>query len=193
MTNANKYEAKSTTLQGVTSKYEESLASASKTNPKKFWKYVSTQKPERHSVMELSVNGNTISSPRDIAEALNQQFKSVFTPPEDAPLPQVPEYDIQKPMQIITVNTLNVESQLKSMNPNKSVGPDGVHPQTLKEAHAELALLLAKLFQKSLDTKQVPQDWQNANITPVHKGGSRICATHYQPISITSTVSKILE
>ena len=26
------------------------------------------------------------------------------------------------------------------------------------------------MFQKSLDTKQIPQDWQNANVIPVHKG-----------------------
>ena len=193
MTNSNKYETKSATLQEKLLASMRSLASASKTNLKKFWKYASTQKPRRHSVTKLSVNGNTISNPGNIAEALNQQFKSVFTPPDNDLLPQIPEYDIQKPMQIITVGTLDVESQLKRLNPNKSVGPDGVHPRTLKEAHAELALPLAKLFQKSLDTKQVPQDWRNANITPVHKGGSRNCAANYQPISITSTVSKILE
>ena len=55
------------------------------------------------------------------------------------------------------------------------------------------SLPFPKLFQKSLYTKQVLQDWRNMNIMPVHKGGSRNNKINYQPISITSRVSKILE
>ena len=82
---------------------------------------------------------------------------------------------------------------LKLLNPNKSVGPDEVHPRALKEAHVEIALPLTNMFQKSLDTKQIPQDWRNANVTPVHKGGSRNSVSNYRPISLTSVAGKILE
>ena len=63
----------------------------------------------------------------------------------------------------------------------------------MKEAHAEIALPLTNMLQKSLDTKQIPQDWRDANITPVHKGGSCNNVSNYQPISLTSIAGKILE
>jgi len=66
---------------------------------------------------------------------------------------------------------VDIELRLKRLNPKKYVGPDGIHPCNLKEAHLEPANPLTKLFQKSLDTKVVLQDWLNANITPVHKDG----------------------
>jgi len=58
------------------------------------------------------------------------------------------DYNIKKPMQIITIKALDVEMWLKKLNPSKSVDPDGVHPWTLKEAHLELAPLLT--YSKSL-------------------------------------------
>jgi hypothetical protein len=67
------------------SKHEESSASASKTNPKKFWKYASIQKSSRYLVTELSVNWITIADHGDISEDLKKQFKSVSTLPKDTP------------------------------------------------------------------------------------------------------------
>ena len=58
----------------------------------------------------------------------------------------------------ITISKDDVKARLKNLNQNKSVGPDGIHLWTLKEAHAELALPLAALFKKSLDTETVSQD-----------------------------------
>ena len=69
------------------------------------------------------MNGNTVSTPKDIAAELSSQFKSVFTPPDDAPLPEAPEYSIEEPMQKITVVASDVESRLKLLNPNKSSWP----------------------------------------------------------------------
>ena len=159
----------------------------------RFWKYASAWKPGRHSVMELLVNGNTVSTPKDIAAELSSQFESVFMPPDNALLPEAPRYPIEEPMQKITVVASDVESCLKLLNPNRSVGPDEVHPRELKEANAEIVLPLKNMFQKSLDNKQIPQDFWNANITPVHKGGSCNSVSNYKSISLTSVAGKILE
>ena len=132
----------------------------------------------RHSVTELSVNKNVTIHPEDMPEALNKQFKSVFVPPDKNPLPEMLKYNIEKHIHIMTIKPLDIEQQLKKLNPNKSVGPDGAHPWILKEAHLELAPPSANLFQKSLHTIEIPQDWQNANSTPIHKGGSRNNVTH---------------
>ena len=53
----------------------------------------------------------------------------------------------------------DIEARPKNVNQNKFVGPNRIQPWTLKEVHVELAMPPAALFQKSLDTKTVPQDW----------------------------------
>ena len=173
--------------------HEEAVAAASKLNPKRFWNYASARKPGRHSVTRLKDNDRIIDDPIEIANAVNRQFTSVFTPPDNAPLPDPPTYTIITPMPPITVNRVDVEARLKKLNPNKSVGPDGVHPRLLKELHVELSGPLTHLFQKSLDEKCISQDWRMAHITPIHKGGSKEDASNYRPISVTSAVGKLLE
>ena len=174
-------------------KYEEAIAATSKTNPKKFWNYASAHKPGRHTVSELVCNGAQSNDPQEIADALNHQFTSVFTPADKAPLPTPPCYEITTQMSPIRVDQAELESRLKKLNPNKSVGPDGIHPRLLKEAHSQLAMPLSRLFQKSIDTKVIPMDWKVAHISPIHKGGDKSKACSYRPISITSAVGKILE
>ncbi|XP_065581099.1 uncharacterized protein LOC136040722 [Artemia franciscana] len=49
------------------------------------------------------------------------------------------------------------------------------------------------MFQKSLDTKQIPQDWQKANAKPVHKRDSRNSVSNYRHVSLTSVAGNILE
>ena len=39
----------------------------------------------------------------------------------------------------------------------------------------------------------MPQDWRDANITPLFKKGLRTLASNYRPISLTRQVMKILE
>ena len=41
--------------------------------------------------------------------------------------------------------------------------------------------------------ESVPDDWKEANVVPVYKGGSRNVATNYRPISLTSQLCKVFE
>ena len=50
---------------------------------------------------------------------------------------------------------------------------------------------LSKLFRKSLDTKQVPEDWKNANVTPLFKKGLRGLSENYRPVGLTCICSKV--
>ena len=63
----------------------------------------------------------------------------------------------------------------------------------LKEAAPFIAKSLAKLFAKSLTTGCLPKDWRVANITPIHKKGSRHQPGNYRPVSLTSLLVKIME
>lgn len=49
------------------------------------------------------------------------------------------------------------------------------------------------MFNQSLYTGELTADWKNANVTPIHKKGSKSQASNYRPISLTSQVVKVLE
>ena len=53
--------------------------------------------------------------------------------------------------------------------------------------------IISKIFNLSYETGVVPLSWKLANITPLYKKGSRLDPANYRPISITSTLCKLME
>ena len=77
---------------------------------------------------DLICNGIQSNDPKKIADALNHQFTSVFTPADTAPLPAQPHYVINTQVSPIILDKAELEFWPKKLNPNKSVGPYGIHP-----------------------------------------------------------------
>ena len=57
----------------------------------------------------------------------------------------------------------------------------------------ELANPLSKLFNLSLQTGKVPNIWKEANVTPIHKKDEKCLVNNYRPVSLLSTIGKIME
>ena len=62
---------------------------------------------------------------------------------------------------------------LKNLDPNKTPGPDGIHPKVLMEITEETAESVYMIYEESLLTSSIPDCWQIANITSIFKGGDR--------------------
>jgi len=86
-----------------------------------------------------------------------------------------------------------VRKKLLHLQEDKSPGPDGIHPLVLKRCTEVLATPLSIIFQKSYTDGKIPNDWKLANISPIHKKGSKDEPENYRPISLTSVVSKVME
>ena len=65
----------------------------------------------------------------------------------------------------------NTRQALKSLKPNKSPGPDGIHPRILKELSDELAYPLRLLFEKTISCGKLPDAWKTAEVRPIFKKG----------------------
>ncbi len=57
----------------------------------------------------------------------------------------------------------------------------------------QIAPSLRVLYNKSLNVGVLPDKWKLANVVPVHKHGEKSHVEHYQPISLLSIISKVLE
>ena len=63
----------------------------------------------------------------------------------------------------------------------------------LKDYSQEIAPILQAIFQQSLDTGEVPDDWKKANISAVYKKGDKHIAANHRPVSLTCVSCKVLE
>ena len=91
------------------------------------------------------------------------------------------------------LNKDQVENLMKAINPEKSNGPDDIHPAILNKLSRELAKPLTGIFRSSLLSGEVPNDWKMLNVTPIYKKGSKVDPKNYRPISLTSQECRIFE
>ena len=73
------------------------------------------------------------------------------------------------------------------------MGADELSPRLLKQIKEEIKTPILQIWKKSLDEGIIPRDWKLANVSPIHKKGSRNSAANYRPVSLTSQVCKLLE
>ena len=62
-----------------------------------------------------------------------------------------------------------VEKHLNHLKEAKSAGVDDLPPILLMRIAKNIVDPLTKTFQESFNSGGVPNDWRNANVTPIHK------------------------
>ena len=161
-------------------------------NQKKFWSYIKALRKENTNVPVLTKNGISYETSLDKAKILNNQFQSVFTIEPNSPLPDKGPSP-HPTMPDINVSLEGVYNLLLNINTHKTCGPDQIHGRVLKETADIISPFLRTLFQSSLDSQVIPDDWRSANVTPLFKQGDKQQPSNYRPISLTSIVSKLFE
>ena len=136
-------------------------------NNKQFWKYIKARRNDNIGVAAIKKNGILYHDIRAKAELLSHQFKSVSTMDDDTD--QLPTMSHPKYPNIenITISIEGVEKLLDNINIHKASGPDRIPNIILKTCSKEISPALASIFQQSLDTGTLPNDWRNANISPI--------------------------
>ena len=133
-------------------------------------------------------------SDQEKAEVLNDYFASVLTRDNQDEMPstcmQVKEFD--KPLDNITISAELVEKVLKGLNPGKSMGPDEINPLLLKTMSKVFSVPLARIFQESVNSGEIPTVWKDARVTALLKKGQNLIQAVIA-LSLTSVVCKCLE
>ena len=159
---------------------------------KPLWKYVRSQKQESFGITALKSNGSLYTDSLSKSEILNQQFKSVFTPPSLTEAPKLPGTPFP-PIKDLHITEHGVFKLIEGINTRKSSGPDGIPGKLLQSLAKELASVLRFIFEQSLLTGDLPTDWTRANVAPVFKKGSKLQAVNYRPVSLTCITCKLFE
>ena len=94
---------------------------------------------------------------------------------------------------VVTVDPKGVAKLLDGLNIHKAPGPDGLNARVLKECSNEISPILALIFNESLARGDVPDEWRQANVSPVYKKGEKYYAANYRSVSLTCICCKIPE
>ena len=90
-------------------------------------------------------------------------------------------------------NVEEVEKYLMKIPDSTATGDDGIPVRFIKQTKVVSAKILCHIINRTIATNIIPQDWKNANITPLFKEGDRGDPANYRPISILPALSKVLE
>ena len=173
--------------------FESNIAREARRDPSSFYKYVRSKTKTRTGIGDLKSDGKIAQTDQEKAEVLNSFFASVFTHENSSELPDFPDRSYTSILDSIKFTPALVKKSLQKLNPNKSPGPDGLHPYLLRELCDELAYPLSLLFTRSMQEGHVPSSWKQACITPIFKKGSKKDPGNYRPVSLTSIACKLME
>ncbi|GAB0186019.1 mitochondrial enolase superfamily member 1 [Grus japonensis] len=175
---------------------ELNLARGIKHNKKGFFKYISSKRKTRENVgLLLNEVGALVMEDTEKAELLNAAFVSVFIAkagPQESQTLEAGEKVLRKE-DLPLVEKGRVRERLGKLNIHKSMGPDGIHPQVLRELADVISVSLSIIFERSWRTGEVPEDWRKANVTLVFKKGKKEDLRNYRPVMLTSIPGKVME
>ena len=171
------------------------MAKHSKRNPKLVYNYINSKQTIKQSIKALKSGESVKNDEAEIVDILNEYFKSVYTRDESCIMPSFSfKTEITcDPIGEEIFTASKIYEILVSLDPNKAIGPDKVHSRVLKCAADAFSVPLAIIFRMSYEKSRLPVVWKHANVTPLHKSGSRIEAKNYRPVSLTSVVCKVFE
>ena len=98
------------------------------------------------------------------ANALNNYFKSVFTEENLLTIPTMDSLTDVPSMPNITVSQSGIHRLLATLNEHKASGPHRISPYNLKHCADEIMPKLYAIFNQSLSTSLLPNDWLRANM-----------------------------
>ena len=92
------------------------------------------------------------------AEILNDQFYSVYTREDMTSMPEKGQRPYPD-MPDIHIGEAGVLKLLNNINSHKATGPDGIPARLLHEYASHIAPALTKIFQISVNTGTIPDEW----------------------------------
>ena len=174
--------------------YEKKVAEESKRNPKMFFNYANSKMKNKSGIADLNKgDGSKTKTDQEKAELLNNFFQSVFVEEDSGPLPEFEGYEFDTELNDFDITMESVRKILSGLNRNKASGPDEIPPCILVDAAAELAKPITMLFERSLKSGQLPNDWKIAHVTPIYKKGNKAAVNNYRPVSLTCVICKTME
>ena len=171
-------------------------------DPKKFWRLVKAIVPGKKSksanisLTGIDDNGDEINIDEPlVADFVNKFYCSIG--PKLAEEHKIPwrfygDESVNIYPHFVT-DYDQILSLCKEIKTTKSSGIDDVPSRVFKDAFRVLVPQLVYLFNLSFSTSTFPDEWKQATVIPLFKGGDKTEVSNYRPISLLPLPGKLLE
>ena len=175
--------------------------SANKKNPKKLWDTLKTLTSGGNSnttLNKIEANGKIINDKKEMAEEFNSFFTEagkriansvnpIAHQPDNFVSPECPQLSFSQISQAQLLEIIN------SMDAKSSTDINGISMKLIREIRHEVAIPLTHLFNLSFSSGTFPSKLKTSRTIPIFKAGNPLSCDNYRPISLLSSLSKILE
>jgi hypothetical protein len=124
---------------------------------------------------------------------LAKQISESIRPTSVDPIELMPEYPNLENFVLTEVGPNLLCELIKSFESKSSCDLDGISIKLLKRVITEICVPLAHIFNLSIANGTFPSKLKTSRTVPIFKAGSPLLCDNYRPISVLSTLSKLLE
>ena len=109
---------------------------------------------------------------------LKQTYYFIYVLTDEPELHSLPtlDNDVKCTLYNLDILPTEVRTKLTKLKPDKASGPDLLKVNVLRNC-LDFDIHLAYIFNKSIQTNQIPHDWRDGNVTPIHKKVHETSAT----------------
>lgn len=171
---------------------EKKAVDAIKKNPKYFFTYAKRFSKVKTKIGPLmKSNGEYTTNPKEMADLLQEQYKSVFSKPID--VGEWDETNNSPGLHDITFDSTDVMEPIDELADNAAAGPDRYSSKFLKNCKESVSVPLALIFRGFLDEGVTPVILRLSHVIPIFKGGNKGVSANYRPVALTSHLIKVFE
>ena len=96
-------------------------------------------------------------------------------------------------LSFVQTNANEIIKIVQGLKKKKSSGYDDISNDLLKEIINEIIVPLEHVLNLSIINGEVPEKMKIAKVVPIYKKGDQLDIANYRPISLLSSISKILD
>uniref|UniRef100_A0A803T8M6 Reverse transcriptase domain-containing protein n=1 Tax=Anolis carolinensis TaxID=28377 RepID=A0A803T8M6_ANOCA len=159
------------------------------------------KKKQNRQIMKIKFEERMVNSDKEIREAFQKFYVNLYSKDNINP-EAITEYLGKQKLDKITdeqrldlnkeITEEEILKAIKSLDSNKTPGPDGFIAGFYKLGQPEMIKFLKKLMNQALQDKVIPETWKEATIIMIPKEDADPSETkNYRPISLLNTDYKI--
>lgn len=166
-------------------------------NKKEFWTIVKNLRGKygKQAWCIKNEKGDLITEEGNIVDTwrtyYGKKFRAVQTRPERMRIRNNAEGERADREEVEAISEAEVQEAITKMKLGKSAGRDEISPEMIKYGGTRLENWIRKICQQAWDGEDIPKDWEENIIIPLHKKGKTDECDNYRAISLSSCIQKI--
>ena len=171
--------------------YFEDTFTKLKNDPRKLWKEIKKVFPDKKSSRSTITNISNDSFNTTFANMGNKVAEKFKNQPNDIKMKGIPSvYNFS----MTKISNKSIEKNIKRLNSNSSLDILDMDSKLIQIASHVITPWLGKIFNLSIESSEIVDDFKLARVTPVYKGkGDHDDPNSYRPISVSCHFAKLLE